>query len=200
MHKAKFLSVVSIFSQMAEKDLERIATYAHVQEYEQGGLIIKEGDRDNRLFVVVSGHTEVVKRLGQRDEKKLSVFGPGEYFGEMAMIDDMERSASVIATEPTRVLCLEQLDLQREMAKYPHMVLELLRVMNRRLRAAEKFIVNTLGSFLPICAGCKKIREKDGSWIQIEKYIGDRSETEFSHGICPECVKRLYPELHGDKF
>ena len=199
MHKAEFLSVVSIFSQMTEKDLERIAEYARVQEYEPGELIIKEGERDNRLFIVVSGHTEVVKRLGQRDEKKLGVFGPREYFGEMAMIDDLERSASVIATEPTRVLCLEQLDLHKEMAEYPRMALELLQMLSRRLRAAEKFIVNTLGSFLPICASCKKIREKDGSWTQIERYIGDRSETEFSHGICPECAKKLYPELYADK-
>ena len=64
---------------------------------------------------------------------------------------------------------------------------------------SEKFIVDTLGSFLPIFASCKKIREKDGSWSQIERYIGDRSETEFSHGICPECAKKLYPELYGDK-
>jgi CRP-like cAMP-binding protein len=196
MDKAGFLSVVSIFSQMTAKDLERMADHAQVQEYQKGELIIKEGERDNRLFVVISGRVEAVKRLGQRDEKLLGAFGPQAYFGEMAMIDDLARSASVVATEDTRVLCLEQLDLHREMAEYPHMALELLQMMSRRLRTAEKFIVNTLGSFLPICANCKKIREKDGSWIPIETYISDRSETEFSHGICPECLKKLYPEFY----
>jgi CRP-like cAMP-binding protein len=197
MDKAGFLSAVSIFSQMTGKDLERIAEHARVREFEQGELIIKEGERDNRLFIVINGRVEAIKRLGQRDEKILGTFGPRAYFGEMAMIDDLERSASVVATEHTRLLCLEQLDLHKEMAEYPGMAFELLQMMSRRLRAAEKFIVNTLGSFLPICASCKKIREKDGSWIPIEAYISNRSETEFSHGICPECAKELYPEFYN---
>jgi CRP-like cAMP-binding protein len=196
MNKIDLLSKVSIFSQMTAKDLERIAEHARIQEFRQGELIIKEGERDNRLFIVISGQVEAVKRLGQRDEKRLGAFGPRAYFGEMAMIDDLARSASVVAKEDTQVLCLEQLDLQKEVAEHPAMAVELLQVMSRRLRAAEKFIVNTLGSFLPICANCKKIREKDGSWIPIEAYIRDRSETEFSHGICPDCTKKLYPEFY----
>jgi len=56
-----------------------------------------------------------------------------------------------------------------------------------------------LGGFLPICANCKKIRNNDDTWVPIEEYIGEHSEAEFSHGICPECAKMLYPELHkGD--
>jgi len=197
MDKAGFLSAVSVFSQMTAKDLARIAEHARVQEFKQGDLIIKEGEWDNRLFIVISGRVEAVKRLGQRDEKILGAFASRAYFGEMAVIDDLERSASVVAKEDTQVLCLEQLDLQKEVAEHPGMALELLQMMSRRLRAAEKFIVNTLGSFLPICANCKKIREKDGSWIPIEAYISDRSETEFSHGICPECAKKLYPEFYN---
>jgi len=197
MDKAAFLSVVSIFSKMSLEDLTRIGEHARIEQFHEGELIIKEGERDSRLFVVVSGRAEAVKRLGQRDEKVLGAFGPRSYFGEMAMIDDLARSASVIAREPTQVLSLEHLDLRNKILEYPTIALELLQTMSRRLRAAEKFLVNTLGSFLPICASCKKIREKDGSWVSIEAYISDRSETEFSHGICPECAKRLYPEFYS---
>lgn len=60
--------------------------------------------------------------------------------------------------------------------------------------------VKTLKGLLPICAHCKKIRDDEGYWQQIEKYIRDRSEAEFSHGICPECAKKHYPEFyHNDK-
>jgi hypothetical protein len=52
--------------------------------------------------------------------------------------------------------------------------------------------IKTLEGILPICASCKKIREKDGSWQRIEKYIHDNSEADFSHGICPECREKLY--------
>ena len=56
--------------------------------------------------------------------------------------------------------------------------------------------VKTLRGFLPICANCKKIRNDKGYWTQIEEYIASRTEAQFSHSLCPDCVKKLYPELH----
>lgn len=55
--------------------------------------------------------------------------------------------------------------------------------------------VKKLSGFLPICAHCKKIRDDKGYWQQIEEYIGDHSEAQFSHGLCPECAAMLYPDL-----
>jgi PAS domain-containing protein len=55
--------------------------------------------------------------------------------------------------------------------------------------------VKKLSGFLPICASCKKIRDDKGYWQQIEQYITEHSEALFSHGICPECAKKLYPEF-----
>jgi PAS domain S-box-containing protein len=56
--------------------------------------------------------------------------------------------------------------------------------------------VKQLSGMLPICAGCKKIRDDQGYWEQVEAYIQAHSEATFTHGLCPDCVKRLYPELH----
>lgn len=58
--------------------------------------------------------------------------------------------------------------------------------------------IKTLDRLLPICACCKKIRDDAGYWHQVEVYIRDHSETQFSHGLCPECVDRLYPDLGLD--
>lgn len=58
--------------------------------------------------------------------------------------------------------------------------------------------VRTLSGLLPICAACKKVRDDRGYWEQIETYLSDRSELEFSHGICPSCFERLYPEGHDE--
>ncbi len=55
--------------------------------------------------------------------------------------------------------------------------------------------IKTLSGFIPICASCKKIRDDKGYWEQIETYIMERSDAEFSHGLCPECSKKLYPNL-----
>ncbi len=56
--------------------------------------------------------------------------------------------------------------------------------------------VRKLSGLLPICASCKKIRDDKGYWNQIEAYIRDHSEADFSHGICPDCSRKLYPEYH----
>jgi hypothetical protein len=75
----------------------------------------------------------------------------------------------------------------------------------RRLRAREKMLrqrvdaavakVKVLSGLMPVCAGCKKVRNDRGYWQQIEAYIAEHSETEVSHSLCPECVKKLYPDV-----
>jgi hypothetical protein len=64
------------------------------------------------------------------------------------------------------------------------------------LRAQSK--IKTLTGLLPICASCKKIRDDRGYWTKIEAYIQDHTEVDFSHGICPECEEKLFPELCED--
>jgi len=83
-------------------------------------------------------------------------------------------------------------------------VLVMLENISERRRAAEErermiveltealANVKTLRGLIPICASCKKIRDDKGYWSQVEVYVRDRSEAEFSHGICPDCMKKLY--------
>jgi len=59
--------------------------------------------------------------------------------------------------------------------------------------------VKTLRGLRPICASCKKIGDDKGYWHQVELYVRDHTRAEFSHGICPECAKKLYPEYYPEK-
>lgn len=59
--------------------------------------------------------------------------------------------------------------------------------------------IKRLHGILPICASCKMIRDDKGYWTQVESYIREHSEAEFSHGICPDCAKKLYPDYYKDK-
>jgi len=63
--------------------------------------------------------------------------------------------------------------------------------------AEAKTSIKILRGLLPICSGCKSIREGNGYWKRIEDYLQVHSELEFSHGICPDCVQKLYPEFAG---
>jgi hypothetical protein len=58
--------------------------------------------------------------------------------------------------------------------------------------------IKKLEGMLPICCSCKKIRDDKGAWNQIEEYISDHSEAEFTHGMCPECIKNHYPGYYDD--
>ena len=60
--------------------------------------------------------------------------------------------------------------------------------------------IKQLSRILPICASCKKIRDDKGYWNEVEMYISDHSETQFSHGICPDCMRKLYPEIADEVF
>jgi len=59
--------------------------------------------------------------------------------------------------------------------------------------------IKTLSGLLPICSACKKIRDDDGYWRQIEHYISEYTDARFSHGICPDCKEKLYPGLGKNK-
>ena len=67
----------------------------------------------------------------------------------------------------------------------------------------EDALSKTLSKFIPVCANCKKIRVEDSdpeeqqSWVHIESYISDKTSSQFSHGICPECTKKLYGDNHN---
>ncbi|MEO6036628.1 MAG: hypothetical protein ABIQ35_15365, partial [Verrucomicrobiota bacterium] len=66
------------------------------------------------------------------------------------------------------------------------------RLINELKDALTK--VKTLSGLLPICASCKKIRDDKGYWQQVETFIKARSDADFSHGMCPDCMEHLYPE------
>ena len=55
--------------------------------------------------------------------------------------------------------------------------------------------INTLSGLLPICAGCKKIRDDDGFWNHMETYVSKHSDAEFTHSLCPACMVELYPDI-----
>ncbi|MCW5201703.1 MAG: cache domain-containing protein [Candidatus Electrothrix communis] len=92
----------------------------------------------------------------------------------------------------------KRLVAEKELNLYKDELEELVEQRTEKLQEAMSQ-VKILSGFLPICASCKKIRDDKGYWSQIETYIRKYSEAEFSHGICPDCAAKLYPELYEEK-
>jgi HPt (histidine-containing phosphotransfer) domain-containing protein len=83
-------------------------------------------------------------------------------------------------------------------AELRHYEEQLEEMVDQRTKELQLALANVkiLTGMLPICASCKNIRDDEGYWHQVEVYIRSHTEVEFSHGICPDCTTKLYPELH----
>ncbi|BBO75514.1 hypothetical protein DSCW_29310 [Desulfosarcina widdelii] len=91
--------------------------------------------------------------------------------------------------------------LESSRTRFSRLLSEKNRALRNEKQQLEKALkdVKALSGLLPICSNCKKIRNDEGYWEQVEVYVRDHSEAEFSHGICPECIKQLYPGFKGKK-
>jgi hypothetical protein len=67
-------------------------------------------------------------------------------------------------------------------------------------RSLQHTLEKVLSGFLPICASCKKIRDEQGNWHVIESYVSAHTEAQFTHGICPDCAAKLYPDFYADSL
>ena len=109
-----------------------------------------------------------------------------------------------------RIMLLNARQIQRVLGKERIILLAIEDITERKRaeKERERLIrelqdtlakVKQLSGMLPICSSCKKIRNDKGYWSQVKVYIRDNSEAEFTHGICPECMKKLYPDFADNK-
>jgi hypothetical protein len=139
-------------------------------------------------------------QAGFRSIMNVPLFSKGKIIGGVllrflkpyAYMDKDVRLAERVANQIAGAIANAQLFIERKRALEDgeQLILKLQKALTE---------VKQLSGLLPICASCKKIRDDKGYWGQIESYISDHSEAEFSHGICPDCMKKLYPDFADDK-
>jgi hypothetical protein len=112
--------------------------------------------------------------------------GAGAYLIKPPKAPEVERAITIAMARFADMLELRRLNAELE-------------TRNNELQEAL-IKVKTLSGLLPICASCKKIRDDQGYWLQVEVYIREHSDAEFSHGLCPDCARELYPELYEDEL
>ena len=127
-----------IFSELTQRDLKGLALTARRRKYAPGEVIIKEGGSAVGCFIVASGEVEVIKDLDSPDRKEvLATLGPGDFFGEMAIIDDSPRSATVRAIKDTECIAITRWDFMAEVRTRPDIAIQMLPVLVKRIRALE---------------------------------------------------------------
>ncbi len=126
---AQVLSVVPLFAGFTKRDLARLADETDVVSFPKGSTIVEEGLLGETMFVVLSGEAKVMKGT-----RRLGTVRPGDFFGEVALLDGAPRSASVVAETPVVAIRLFRRTLLRMLEAEPQLALKILDSLTRRVR------------------------------------------------------------------
>ena len=132
-----FLRNVPIFADLEAKELDKIAKLGTRQKYKRGNIVVLEQESGAALFVIMSGKVKVVRMDEDGREVILSMFGPGEFFGEMSLLDGLARSASVVATVKSELFMIHRRDFLELLHEFPKVAISLLAELAMRLRKAD---------------------------------------------------------------
>jgi CRP/FNR family cyclic AMP-dependent transcriptional regulator len=123
------LSSVPLFANLSDRQLRKVIKTTNEDRYQAGDVIVREGGSTKTLFVILEGTAKVI-----RGGRTIARRSPGEFFGELSMIDGRPRVASVVADTPMRCLVLYHDDLRKLVINDPRMAWDLLRTLAGRLR------------------------------------------------------------------
>lgn len=160
----EYLKRVGIFSDLSTESLQDLAVRMKARSFAAGSIIVGQEDRGDSMYVVAEGRVKVVLYGDNGREIILSMFRGGEIFGEMSLLDNRPRSASVIAIEPTRVLVLERSEFTGHLDSHPQTALAVLAELSQRLRQADRVIGNLalLDVYGRVARMLKDLADQDG--------------------------------------
>jgi CRP-like cAMP-binding protein len=136
----EFLRNAPIFEELEERDFARISACGVRKSYKKGEVILMEEESGSALFVIVSGEVKVVRIGEDGREVILSILGPSDIFGEMALLDGEARSASVVALDDAELFVIHRKDFLGLLHEYPSIAISLLKHLTQRLRRADALI------------------------------------------------------------
>jgi CRP/FNR family cyclic AMP-dependent transcriptional regulator len=134
------LKAVPLFASFPEEQLRMLTTMVTRRSVGRNTTIMSSGDATDSLYIVLSGRLKVMMSDSEGKEVILSILAPGEFFGEMGLIDDEPRSASVVSIEPCELLSITKRDFKRCLAENFEMAMGVMRGLVKRLREADRKI------------------------------------------------------------
>ena len=265
---------------LGEEDLKQIEAASREENFTDGEVIIAEGAMSDKFFILIDGTVQIWKKFQQPEQELLTVYSQGRMFGELALIEDMPRSATVAAKGNVRLLAVDREDFHRLITQCQGFALMIMRSISATIRErTDSFIerlksrnwylgkvyeqmkgemeerrrieealrrhsddleekvhsrtraldnlnqelrlqieshkqaeaekerliadlqdalnkVTALGGLLPVCVVCKKVRDDQGYWKQLETYVQEYSGAEIQHSICAACSEKRYPNFY----
>jgi CRP-like cAMP-binding protein len=131
------IAQVPLFHDLSHRELQILAANCREREYPTDATLLRQGETGVGLFILVSGTVRVSQQTTSGETRELGSFERGAVLGEMSLLDDLPRTATVVALEPTRALVIPVWDFRAVLRESPEIGIKLLSVMSRRLRRLE---------------------------------------------------------------
>lgn len=206
----ELLKNVSLFANIDAEELGRISNLLTSRDCQKDAQIVAQDEPGDALFIIARGRVKVVLYGDNGREVILTILKAGDFFGEMSLVDDMPRSANVIASEDSTVLILKRDQFTEYVQKSPRMALNIMAELSKRLRRADEIIGNlaTLDVYGRVAHIMIELAKKDGEEVEegilirerptqqdIASMIGTSRETVSR--VLSEFQKRGYVEMRG---
>ena len=135
MSHEEFIAKVPIFASCTSEEIAAIAGVAQDSFFQPAQIIVTQGTPGQAFYLILHGRVEIL-----RDDVSLGAFGPGDFFGEMSLLDQAPRSATIRAIDQVSCLMLSSWDFKALLERHPSIAIKLLEVLSRRLRVADERI------------------------------------------------------------
>lgn len=190
------LDKVDLFASATPDERAQIESYTSRRRYPRGTVIVAEGDSNQSLYVIVSGKVKVYLTDADGREIILRFQGPGEYFGELALLDDAPRSATVIGVEPTELLVLPKAGFERCLIEHPSTAISTIRALTRRVRTLTEEVralalLDVYGRLSRVLT--QLAEDQDGTLVVTQRLT--HQEIASMVGASREMVTRILKEL-----
>jgi CRP/FNR family transcriptional regulator, cyclic AMP receptor protein len=144
------LRAIGLFGALSDDVLRHFSAALTVQVIETGITLFREGEDGREMFVVLQGELEILKRSHRGTDARVALLGPGDWVGDMSIVDIQPRSATVRALAPTRLLRVTAADLdnvyRNDLKAYSIVILNLARELSRRLRVTDGILADLIAS------------------------------------------------------
>ena len=146
-----------LFAPLDQHDRERIIWRMTIAKLDPGEVIVRQGDTATAFYLILTGEVEATHTADtdMSATTSLAMLGPGDVFGEMALLDDGTRSSSVTARAPTRCALLSQWDFREELRRSPEVAIRLLAILSRRIRRLDERLAREAAAPGRTRVGCR---------------------------------------------
>ncbi len=141
MSTADILRKVWLFTGLDEQQLDAVSSLTFQKRFGPGELIVEEGRTGNGLYAIISGNVEAVKALGTEQERTVNRLRSGEVFGEMALLGEWPRTASVRAIDEVECLGIDRWMFLTQLERYPQVGIKMLQILAQKLRDSDARLV-----------------------------------------------------------